>query len=70
MGKNRIWMGKIGFLGKVSDFKGNCTGAWVTWPERPKGVKDVIKQAEGSKASLKGRNREVGARRASRLLVH
>ena len=24
-----------------------CTVAWVTRPERPKGVKDVIKQAEG-----------------------
>ena len=23
----------------------HCTVAWVTWPERPKGVKDVIKQA-------------------------
>ena len=69
-------MGKIGFLGEVSDFrgyfgfKGNCIGAWVTRPERPKGVKDVIKQAEGSKAGLKGRNLEVGARRAPRLLVN
>ena len=31
--------------------------------------KDVIKQAEGPKASPKGRNLEVRARRASRLLV-
>ena len=23
----------------------HCTGAWVTQPERPNGVKDVIKQA-------------------------
>ena len=34
--------------------------AWVTRPERPKGVKDVIKQA---------RNLEVWARRAPILLV-
>ena len=33
----------------------HCTVAWVTRPERPKGVKDAIKQ--------------VGARRAPRLLV-
>ena len=52
------------------------TSAWVTRPERPKGVKDVIKQArraqsrpEGPKAGPKGRNLEVGARRAPRLLV-
>ena len=36
-----------------------CNGAWVTRPERPKGVKDVIKQAEGPKAGPKGRKLEV-----------
>ena len=24
----------------------HCTDAWVTRPERPKGVKDIIKQAQ------------------------
>jgi len=44
-------MGKIGFLGEVSDFrgyfgfKGNCIDAWVTWPECWKGEKDEVKQA-------------------------
>ena len=44
-------MGKIGFLGEVSDFrgyfgfKGNCIGAWVTRPERWKGEKDEVNQA-------------------------
>ena len=28
----------------------HCTDAWVTRPERPKGVKDVIKQARRAAA--------------------
>ena len=39
----------------------HCTVAWVTRPERPKGVKEGIKQAQS--------NLEVGPRRAPRLLV-
>ena len=35
-------------------------GAWVTRPERPKGAKDEVKQAENQL--------EVGARRVPRLL--
>ena len=35
-----------------------CTIAWVTRPELPKGVKEVLKQ--GPKAGLKGCNLEVG----------
>ena len=42
-----------------------CTDAWVTRPERPKGVKDVIKQTWRAQS----RSLEVGARRAPRLLV-
>ena len=38
--------GKFWILGEILDFRGNCTVAWVTRPERPKGVKDVIKQAQ------------------------
>ncbi len=47
-----------------------CIGAWVTWPERPKGAKDNVKMPEGQKAGLKGRILEVGAQRAPRLLVY
>ena len=46
-----------------------CIGAWVTWPERPKGAKDKVKMPEGQKAGPKGRQLEVGAQRAPRLLV-
>ena len=45
-----------------------CIGAWVTWPERPKGAKDNVKMPEGQKAGPKGRQLEVGAQRAPRLL--
>ena len=31
-----------------------CTVAWVTWPERPKGVKDVVKQARRAQSRLEG----------------
>ena len=46
----------------------SCIGAWVTWPERPKGAKDEVKMPEGQKAGPKGRQLEVGAQRAPRLL--
>ena len=36
------------------------TSAWVTRPERPKGVKDEVKEAQ---------RLEVGSRRAPKLLV-
>ena len=36
-----------------------CIGAWVTWPERPKGAKDKVKMPEGQKAGPKGRKLEV-----------
>ena len=32
----------------------HCTVAWVTRPERPKGVKDVIKQARRAAAQKSG----------------
>ena len=44
-------------------------GAWVTWPERPKGTKDKVKIPEGQKAGPKGRQQEARAQRAPRLLV-
>ena len=44
-------------------------GAWVTWPERPKGAKDKFMMPEGQKAGPKGRQLEVGAQQAPRLLV-
>ena len=47
-----------------------CIGAWVTWPERPKGAKDKVKMPEVQKAGLKGRQLEVGAQGAPRLLWH
>ena len=31
-----------------------CNGAWVTRPERPKGLKDVIKQARRAQSRPKG----------------
>ena len=31
-----------------------CNGVWVTRPERPKGVKDVIKQARRAKSRPEG----------------
>ena len=45
-------------------------GAWVTRPERPKGVKDEVKQARRAQSRLKGRQLEVGPRRGPRLLVY
>ena len=39
-------------------------GAWVTWPERPKGAKDKVKMPEGQKAGPKGRKLD-----QTRLLV-
>ena len=44
-------------------------GAWVTWPERPKGAKDKVKMPDGHKAGPKGRKLEVRAQWAPRLLV-
>ena len=38
-------------------------GAWVTWPERPKGTKDKVKMPKGQKAGPKGRQIEVRAQR-------
>ena len=32
----------------------HCTDAWVTRPERPKGVKDVIKQARRAQSRPEG----------------
>ena len=46
-----------------------CIGAWVIQPERPKSAKDEVKMPEGQKAGPKGRQLEVGAQRAPRLLV-
>ena len=31
---------------KINTLSHHCTDAWVTQPERPKGVKDVVKQAQ------------------------
>ena len=42
--------------------------ACVPWPERPKGAKDKVKMPEVQKAGLKGRQLEVGAQGAPRLL--
>ena len=42
----------------------HCTVAWVTRPERPKGVKDKVKQVEEPKAGPISRYLEVGPRRA------
>ena len=44
-------------------------GACVTRPEQPKGTKDKVKMPEGQKAGPKGRQLEVRAQRAPRLLV-
>ena len=52
-GREKFWIyiknKKMGFLCIFLDFSNelshHCTVAWVTRPERPKGVKDVIKQA-------------------------
>ena len=44
-------------------------GAWVRRPERPKGAKDEVEMPEGQEAGKKGRQLEVGAQRAPRLLV-
>ena len=53
--------GKFRIFGEISDFRGNfgflshhCTVAWVTRPERPKGVKDVIKQARRAQSRPEG----------------
>ena len=35
------------FLDFSNALSNHCTVAWVTRPERPKGVKDQVKQAEG-----------------------
>ena len=43
----------------------HCTDAWVTRPERPKGVKDVIKQAGRAQSRPEGRQP-----RSRRLLVY
>ena len=45
----------------------HCTVAWVTRPERSKGVKDVIKQARRAQSRPEGP--QPRSRRAFRLLV-
>ena len=42
----------------------HCTVAWVTWPERPKGMKDEVKQAQ------RAATQKLGPGGAPRLLVH
>ena len=39
------------------------------WPERPKGAKDKVRMPEEQKAGPKGRQLDVRAQRAPRLLV-
>merc|ERR550532_503239 len=48
------FLGKFWIFGEILDFRGNCTVAWVTRPERPKGVKDVIKQARRAQSRPEG----------------
>ena len=45
-------------------------GAWVTRPERPKGVKDEVKDARRAKSRPEGPPTRSRARRAHRLLVY
>ena len=51
------------FLDFSNALSHHCTVVWVTWPECPKGVKDVIKQAQ------RATTKKSGHRGAPRLLV-
>ena len=42
----------------------HCTDEWITRPERPKGVNDVVKQAQRAQSSRRQSYLEVGPRRA------
>ena len=44
---------------QANPLSNHCTVVWVTRPERQKGAKDEVKQAEGPKAGPKGRKLEV-----------
>ena len=44
--------------------------AWVTWPERPKGVKDEVKQARRAKSWPEGPPARSRAPGGPRLLVY
>ena len=60
------FFGKFWILGGILDFSvifldfsnvpsNHCILAWFTWPERPKGVKDEVKQAQRAHSRPKGR---------------
>ena len=42
------------FLDFSNALSNDCTTAWVTWPERPKGMKDVIEQARRAQSHKSG----------------